>query len=330
MTAATDTLLFCDCFFDYAREIKRHLEQRGRHVSLFNDRPSTDSLTKALIRLAPAMVRRKTEKYFEEIIEKMRGQPIRDVLVIKGESVSPAIVTRLRMAFPDARFTLYFWDSYRNMPADSRSKVSLFDRVLTFDPQDAAADKRLIYRPLFFVESFSALPELPQDIDVLFFGSMHGDRYTVLRRIERALPVQLKFVKFVYFSAKWLRFAYALGDPALLLADSKDFIFAPKSRTELAELVARSRCVVDIERPVQCGYTMRTIEILRTGRKLISTNAELANADFYTPANIAIIDRRRPILPKVFFESPGHPVPPEILDRYSLDSWLDEVLPPLD
>ena len=120
MNKPVDTLVICANFFGYAREIQRRLEQRGRSVAVFEDRPGTGSITKALIRVAPAHLRAKADAYFDEVIATIRDQSIKDVLVIKGEALSPMAIRRLRAAMLNARFTLYFWDSFRNMPADSR------------------------------------------------------------------------------------------------------------------------------------------------------------------------------------------------------------------
>ena len=221
MIAEADLLLFCGSFFGYASDIKRHLEARGRHVALFDDRPATDSLTKAVIRIAPDLIRKRTEQYFDQIIEQTRHFPIRDVLVIKAEGFSPDTVRRLRAAFPTARFTLYFWDSFGNMPTDSRVKAALFDRVLTFDPRDAERDK-LIYRPLFFADAFANLLKVRQDIDVLFFGTIHDDRFRVLTRIAKSLPEGLRFEKVLYFPARWLFWVHAFREPELLWADRRE------------------------------------------------------------------------------------------------------------
>ena len=323
----TDTLLICAGFFGYAAKIRQELERRGRQVAYFEELPATDSGSKALIRIAPKLLRARADAYFAEIVAKLADCRIRDVLVIKGEALSPEAIRNMRAAFPGARFTLYLWDSFRNMPRNTRKKAALFDRVLTFDPDDARADPGMIYRPLFFTEEFTELPTARQDIDVLFFGTVHGDRHAVLNRIARALPPQLRFEKVLYFQARWLRFARIVEDPSLLWADGRQFIFSPKSKEEIAALIGRSRIVVDIERPVQSGYTIRTAEILGAGRKLITTNPEVAKADFFNPANIAVIDRKAPRISDVFLNAPYEPPPPQILQRYSLHGWLDEVLP---
>lgn len=150
--APADLLLIGGGFFGYANEISRALALRGRTVEWFEDRPALDTITKSLLRVAPSTVAAKSDAYFERIIEKMQFKPIRDVLVIKGEALSPISIERLRAAMPRAKFTLYFWDSYLNMPTDSAKKVALFDKSFTFDPQDAQQDSRLHYRPLFFVD----------------------------------------------------------------------------------------------------------------------------------------------------------------------------------
>jgi hypothetical protein len=156
---------------------------------------------------------------------------------------------------------------------------------------------------------------------------MHGDRFQVLSRIARALPKHFRFTKILYFPATWLYAVHALKNPGLLWADRRDLIFLPKSRAEVAALVARSHIVVDIERPVQSGYTMRTLEMLGAGRKLITTNAQVAQADFYSSANIAIVDRESPVLSEAFLNAPYAPISAEIVARYSLGGWLDDVLP---
>jgi hypothetical protein len=286
-----------------------------------------DTTTKLLLRLAPSLVTAKSEAYFDGIIAKMRDHPIRDVLVIKGEALSRKAVERLRAALPRARFTLYFWDSYRNMPKDSERKVSLFDRSFTFDSQDANADHRLRYRPLFFVDDYATLPNAQPDIDVLFLGTVHSDRYSVLGRLSEALPSGVRFEKILYFPSRAIYAVRRVCDPRFWRARRHEFIFRPLNKTSIQMLITRARIVVDIERSVQCGLTMRTIEMLGAGKKLLTTNRKIIEADFFNPNNISIIDRRHPTVTSQFMETAYEPPEATIVKRYSLSGWLDEVLP---
>ncbi len=322
----TDFLLIGGGFFGYATEIAATLKRRGRQVITFEDRPSLDSLTKALIRLAPTLVARKTEAYFDSIIETVRHLPIRDVLVVKGESLSPAAIKRLRLALPDARFTLYLWDSFLNLPKDSPEKVGLFDEAYTFDPLDSAADSRLSYRPLFFLDEYAHLPDVQKDIDVLFIGTVHSDRYAVLRRLERALPPGVRFKKVLYFASRYVYWGRRVFDPSFWRASRDEFIFKPLGKDEIQALIARASVVVDVERPVQSGLTMRTMEMFGAGKKLITTNSRVAEADFYRSNNIAIIDRGHPVFPVGFFKTCYEQPTPSLLRRHSLSGWLEELL----
>jgi len=325
--AHADLLLIGGGFFGYAKEISRALALRGHTVEWFEDRPALDTVTKSLLRIAPTLVAAKSEAYFERIIEKVRHNPIRDVLVIKGEALSPKSIERLRVAMPRARFTLFFWDSYRNMSSDSPKKVPLFDKSFTFDPRDAQLDGRLNYRPLFFVDDYASLPQVKNDIDLLFLGSVHSDRYAVLSRLSQALPPGVRLETILYFPSRLVYAVRRVCDPSFWRASRDEFIFHPLNKANIQSLIARARVVVDIERTVQCGFTMRAIEALGAGKKLLTTNPLVADADFFNSNNISIIDRRRPIVTSKFLEGAYKPPSAEILNRYSLSGWLDEVLP---
>jgi hypothetical protein len=325
--AQADLLLIGGGFFGYAKEISRALSLRGRTVEWFEDRPALDTVTKSLLRIAPSLVAAKSEAYFERIIAKMRRKPIRDVLVIKGEALSPKLIEQLRVAMPQARFTLYYWDSYRNMPKDSPRKVSLFDKCFTFDPEDAQMDHRLNYRPLFFVDDYASLPRVKPDIDLLFLGTVHSDRYAILRRLSQALPPGVRLETILYFPSRLVYAVRRVCDPHFWRARRDEFTFQPLNKSDIQTLISRARVVVDIERSVQCGFTMRTIEMLGAGKKLLTTNSKVAEADFFNSNNISIIDRRRPAVSSTFMESAYEPPSAELLKRYSLSGWLDEVLP---
>jgi predicted nucleotidyltransferase len=320
-----DTLFIAAGFFGYSKEIKAGLEQRGRSVLWFEDRPDTDALTKGMLRIAPSLMKGRVNSYVDEIIAQARQHDIRDVLVIKGEALSPAALGKLRKALPRARFVLYYWDSFLNMPADSPQKVDFFDRAFTFDPVNAAADSRLTHRPLFYLNEYAQLPASGSDIDVLFLGTAHSDRYAVLKRLKRALPPELRFEKVLYLPSRWVWRTRRVFDPSLWRASRDEFTFTPLSKSQVMATIQRARIVVDIERPIQSGLTIRTIEMLGASRKLITTNPRIAEADFYHPDNQVGVDRYKPRLNDRFLESPWRPVARDLMQRYSLNGWLDEV-----
>ncbi|MBO5635079.1 MAG: hypothetical protein J5907_06645 [Bacteroidales bacterium] len=71
----------------------------------------------------------------------------------------------------------------------------------------------------------------------------------------------------------------------------------------------------------ETGLSLRAMEALFFGKKLITNNLEILESDFYNPANIYVLDRDTRSL-REFIDCPLEPVNPEIRDRYLLSNWL--------
>ncbi len=69
------------------------------------------------------------------------------------------------------------------------------------------------------------------------------------------------------------------------------------------------------------GLSLRSMEALFFGKKLITNNREILNADFYHPANIYVLGYDTRSLEEFFLGSTV-PVSSEIRDRYLLSNWL--------
>ena len=320
-----DMLLIGASFFGYLGKLIYALQERGRRPIWFEDRPGVDTTTKLLLRVAPRLIDTRVSAHIADIVTKSRDQPIRDILIIKGEAISRDHIRTLRQLFPQARFTLYLWDSYGNMPADTPAKVDLFDSVLSFDPRDVDRDRRLRYRPLFYLPEFAALPKVAADTDLLFLGTVHSDRFEVTERLARSLPKTIKFERVCYFPSKKLFYIKRVLRPGYWGAGLDSFTFTPIGRDAVLALLARSRVVLDIERAVQTGYTMRSIEAFGASKKLATTNPAIVQADFYRPTNQIVIDRAKPRLPPSFLETDYQPGDDDVFQRYSLASFLDDL-----
>lgn len=322
-----DTLLISTNFFGYPQEIVKALAARGRSALWHDDRPATDTLTKALVRLSPKLIQQRSDRHFARVFAEAARHDIRDILVIKGEALSVEMIAKMRDMFPKARLTLYFWDSYSNMPKGSEKKVDLFDRAFSFDLENTRTDARLTYRPLFFIEEYADVGNIKQDIDLLFFGTAHSDRVTVLNRIASAMPSGYDFRKILYVRSGLLHRIQKITSSTYRRTDESDFIFTPLPKIEVQQLVGRAKVVLDIERDVQTGFTMRTIEMLGASRKLLTTNPSIMKADFYDPQNQHHVDRENPVIDPAFLDAPWRPQDPALLRHYSLSGWLDDVLP---
>ena len=87
------------------------------------------------------------------------------------------------------------------------------------------------------------------------------------------------------------------------------------------DMVMDADILVDYSMTSINGLSLRPLEALFFGKKLITNNIEILSADFYSPANIYVLGHDKRAL-REFVECPGKEVAPEIRDRYLLSNWL--------
>lgn len=320
-------LMISASFFGYEKEIRWKLESFGSEVDYFDERPENDFLTKSLIRVNRKLLAPKNNAYYNNIIEQTKHRNYDFIFVIKGEVISNVHIERLRQAHKQAKFILYLWDALSYSPNSKVIKNS-FDAVYTFDKSDAEHYTDMQFRPLFFIDEYrkSAEAKVIQDIDVLFIGTVHTDRFSVLKRIERQLKEKnLNFYFYHYYPSKKLYYFKRLRDRDIRKYGKAELKYDKLSKEEITQLFNRSRVIVDIERPKQNGLTMRTIEVFGAHKKLITTNESIKNYDLYNPENINIIDRYAPVIDPSFIYQEYEKPPEEVYEKYSLDDWLHEI-----
>jgi predicted alternative tryptophan synthase beta-subunit len=61
-------------------------------------------------------------------------------------------------------------------------------------------------------------------------------------------------------------------------------------------------------------------------KKLITTNSDIKNYDFYDENNILIIDTKKPVIPIEFIKKPYIQIPEEIISQYKVSDWANYFL----
>lgn len=61
-------------------------------------------------------------------------------------------------------------------------------------------------------------------------------------------------------------------------------------------------------------------------KKLITTNFNIKEYDFYNENNILVIDSENPKINLAFFEKPYEEIPTEILKKYIINGWIENML----
>lgn len=147
--------------------------------------------------------------------------------------------------------------------------------------------------------------------DVLFVGGDKG-RADYILSLEKAMNDMGITTNFIIVKSS-------------KLDKDKAYYHAPVSYDVVTDMVAESKAVLNVAMPGQTGITMRDLEALLIGVKLITTNPHIKNEDFYNANNIYILDGNNVEGLKDFLEKPIIPAPQEIKQRYDFNKFIEEV-----
>lgn len=318
-------LLVSPLTFSYHETICDALRNSGHQVTWWNDRAGTGVLYKLALRVFPRITKHLSARHYLQLLRRLDQSAITDVLVIKGEGLSRSVLDAIRDALPQASMGLYLWDGLENVPGVLQL-AEAFDSVSTFDPHDAAT-RGWFFRPLF-ARQIAVAPTraiAPPKFDWCFVGTLHSDRHRVITALRKRTPKGRSFV-FGYLPGRLLYVLRHFADPTLWSAPKGSLSTHSMSAKDVAAIVSTSRAVLDIEHPRQRGLTMRTIETLLAGKKLVTTNILVTASDLFHPSRVQVIDRKHPTISQDFVDMPFLPVPEEIAATYSCAAWIRPLL----
>lgn len=317
-------------FFDYPAIISKELTHMGYEVDYFDDRPSTNSFVKAAIRINKNTIKTFIIRYFNKVMETVRSKQYDVFFLISGQSLSfsEEMVAEIKKCQPNARFVLYQWDSQQNFPY-IKSVQKFFDKCYSFDRRDIEENKSLHFLPLFYSREYEEIGKKTvseYSYDFCFIGTAHPKKYKFIKQMSEQLKAFYPNQFLYYFFPSRIVFFYRkLVNPELRKAHYNEFHYVPLKGEEMKTIYLNSRCVLDSAQAGQMGLTIRVLEALGACKKLITTNEDIVNYDFYEPENIYVykdkIDLNHP-----FFNHPYKHIDKEIYEKYSLRNWLKEIL----
>lgn len=319
-------LFFCPAFFGYEQKMKDAMIEMGAEVDFFDERSVDQSYEKALLKIVPSVFNKKTERYYFEILDTIKSNHYDYVFFVKCDMPTKKVLSVYKQTFPKAKFCLYLYDSVSNIPGVEK-KFKYFDRITTFDRQDSI-NKSIGFRPLFYCKEYQS-NKVNEDYlyDLCFIGTIHSDRYKILREIEKqATQLGLKMYCYPFLQSKFVYYFYKLTKQEYRKTSISDFKFEKISSQNIADIVQKTRLVVDIQHPKQTGLTMRTIEMIGMNKKIMTTNTDIVNYDFYNDYNIHVIDRNDIKVNKDKLQNDYMALDTDVYNSYSIYSWALDVL----
>ena len=270
-------------YHTYTSEIVKELRQSG-HVVHFHDIQPGKPWLKVLRKFSPSSYPAALDSYHAGILADERGWQADMVLFIQVHQMSQANMAALRRDHARAEFVLYNWDAISNH--DYRPYLHHFDRIYTFDPQDAGAHG-LHYLPLFCIPAFQNLRQRDSSgKSVYTVGNIvNPKRYEAIQSFQRhcrssGIAFRKYLVGSTHAMTMLLREGHVPWDVSLRSISQPDFV----------DLIETSSAVFDFANHRQVGYTMRTIENLCAGKKIITNNPAIRAEAFCTDDRVHVFE----------------------------------------
>ena len=234
------------------------------------------------------------------------------------------------------------------------------DKIIVFDSYTTARqlswlrsnwpDKRVILWYWNTVTNDGLIRKLPQGVELwsysikdcerygmrfntqFFFDCLAGDAEQIREKPLSPRPRALFYGRDKGRSAQIRHIAEELADAGvevdLRIAPDKAPGFQALRNPDLVpyqtvvDMVKDTDIIMDYcSRPADSGLSLRAMESLFFGKKLVTNNLEILGSDFYNPANVYVLDHDCRSL-KEFVDCPRVLVPSEIRDRYLLSNWI--------
>lgn len=248
--------------------------------------------------------------YGNEILKKLaENDETQDViLTIKGDFIDPKSILKFK------KFTkksiAFFNDSVSRCPKIKRV-ISAFDEVYSFEKEDCKKyNLKFITNWIYPIQIGNEKKERFQIYNI----SSKDKRSVILSKIALILKENKINYKIIIYDKKNRK-----QDPNLE--------YTPKQipLTEVNGNLHNAQVLLDINRLGQSGLTFRVFESIGLEKKLITTNADIKNYDFYNPNNILIINEVNPNIPLDFFNSEYEKIPEMLFKKYTLEDWINQV-----
>lgn len=205
------------------------------------------------------------------------------------------------------KFIAYYYDSTRRF-SRKVDIIPIFDKIYSYDRLDVEKYDLELLTNYIFEESNH------QEFEYQFFNISTNDyRFPLLENLAKYLK-----------NNNW-SYNIQVYNGSEMPAEYVEIITTQKSITEVSELIQKAKIIVEIQRTEQVGLSFRIFEALGHRKKLITTNKDIVNYDFYHPQNILVVDENAIEIPKEFVTSPYVEIEEEILSKYKIQNWVQPI-----
>tara|TARA_B110001450_G_scaffold256699_1_gene288215 strand:- start:1891 stop:2874 length:984 start_codon:yes stop_codon:yes gene_type:complete len=303
-------------YFSYPEKITEQLKSFGAKVDFFPIYENGNKI-KIIRRLSSKLEKIQTKKYFSKLL--INNKDYDYVFFITVHWVPLEIMEEIKNKFSNSKFILYNWDSV--ITHDVIPYVKYFHKVFSFDPIDCEK-YNFNYLPLFFSKDYENIRQHDLRKNKLTFIGRFNNirRYHFVKKVDKICQnINLDFFHYLFIHPTTF-IKICLENKKLL--NLKYFKFNSLSSKEISKIFKESTCIIDLPNNFQSGLTMRVIESLGSHKKLITTNHNIKNEEFYNPKIINILNPSDMKIDLDFINSRASSKDFEKIENYSLKNWI--------
>lgn len=208
----------------------------------------------------------------------------------------------------------YNYDSLTRVPLPKNFK-NLFDEIYCFDDLD-------VINPHFkHTTNFNYIANKPVQTN-------NSPKYIsfAIQSIDKERMFILSKIADIFDALNQTNYLFLIKDkPAKNINKNIVFFSENKSLKEVEEFTKDSFILIDIVRQNQRGLSFRFFEAMAYQKKIITTNKNVLNYDFYNPQNILIIEENDVRIHHEFLKTPYIPLDETIYKKYTLQSWVNNI-----
>ena len=306
-------------YFGYEEKIVSEIIKEGAEVkAVFENIDYYNKLYNIVLKIFSRKRNSILTKYYKK---KCNGFSHDVVFVIRGETLTPDFIEFYQAKNKSAKWFLYQWDSIKNN--NNAIKIAkFFDSVSTFDKADSEK-MNWNYRPLFFLKESQRTEK--RKFSLSFIASLHSERANIYFKLKN----QNKNDYFLYLYSNMFHFfiqKYFRRASSFNVIKSGDVHFKSLSLEKTNDIMGQSDIIVDYTHPSQTGFTMRTCEAIGHRCKLITNNKMVLASDFFNENNVLLYEGDNITVPDDFILLEYKELPESIYRKYSISSWLKDIL----
>lgn len=218
----------------------------------------------------------------------------------------------------DARLILWNWNTLTPKMAARENHVAALCEIWTFDPGDAVKYQWRLNHAFFLpVKEIPKQTSAWKNVTTAFCVCVDKGRYGVIKQIKKVL--EEKGVYCDFWVVKDNSSEYAEQDSSWLHEQGLPY-------PEVLQKIWKSDIIVDVVQRGQKGITMRPLEALYYGKKLITTHKEIVDSVLYDPRNVFVIGEENENRLELFLTQKQVCCNKAALGAYSFEDWLKTFL----